>query len=1453
MRAQPLHFPNIVSTGADSFVGGYSEPTSNNFKLNNLLNQLELNLTEIETYAFDTEKQVVNDEQLEKINNYTFQSLDNTLRSLKSIIEDSTKVRNDNVQILDVPNHVAFASLLDEYIGYGITLIKESFFNKHSMTQLIGAFSHLHYVYLTIMLNPNVEVTEDQFREVWKRMYMATSKIPLLIAEIDFASFSKTIEDFVSMFNNHYKNQDSGNPLPDFVVDITESSEALKNDLFRFNRAEPNEQMIKNTLIDLNCFQEEAKVVLAKTSGTPKFVFIGPHTMAQLTSLSTILDMCLSSLLFAKLTQRLDDFIRSGRFSIVKSAFQNPFVNYVGFNNSFDYMATEILILMSTLDNKYKEANFTAAYKAAKALHEHLLICDDFLTNLKGQKCFRKISSLPLIDDPIGDILFQSIIQKLNNIDNIAQSGEQQEQAISPKVIIRIKQYFNNFQASFQIPPTTIEAFVQRFNTFSLFEESLTRYLQGTNQVNDLAPLFDRYRNYVVANFIILKVDESSKLILSHLIEIRHKYYSPVISYQEMKRYTNLNAAVEVLGSFVDSIIYSDMYIKKADIFIQFFSLFIRVFHLVLSLNKSVEYEPVITFALTSFPQLPMMNKAMKKAEHLAIVRSSISKTQAHSYIISDALSNFRDQLDDKNLPLSEIYKRTETAFTQINQIVRGVENLRLACKFTSYYESFLSRYYQAPPKPIQYRSDSSISQNLVDIFPKFSIILLSIVKSNFFKQYLTSAFFIHWLSFIRSVILNEEVDRKAAFVKLVESIPFFDFAESLNHVIYVMKLIRAMIYVHQAANPHLFQQMCVLISMFQKIEKAFQRVLITSQFENQFDSLNDEFIKTVKSISPALYEKIIRVWPFICNFFMQVTNLGNFVRLIKYLRNDLQIEAVEITFFACFFLNFAGSLNRCLKRVIENDNLISFNIEKTKRFNTFFDAVTKKYRTFIDEKTSHYITSTLSELQKLQSVWTLQVIPGMSLQAKTWLLQLMNIVSLSLQPECPVIIRKLMELDKLLKFFEKELSIEKLYVVSFDFKDRLSDIHFIPSVNVNSYNITYKRLGIYIDSVINILLVNSHFSLLNMYVSKFLGDQPHIIYSLNLISPELLIQPRATEKMENVYDMQIDIEEIDKISENIDKSFEIEKDDDVKTKLVILKTTLGDAKSYFKKHIDQVASDAPNLKSKSDLLSISSDIQEENNILLKELMSKNEEYLSMAQEWNKSHEDITKQLTALTDKVQAMKEEQKHKENAVNRVLFEKSKLMEQKSELLQQIRIAEENIKSNEIPIQEHIKEDTFEDSCNEKNYDKPHLQSEYAYKAIDQSIHKTMELKDKIEKGTKENKYLDEITSLEEEISQLKQALEDGSNDNLIEYDKNNEERIEGELLNNIDSIRHANENLSPSQLKEKMITLNNNINSLNTYLIVHKQNCEIIKHAQNLEDEKMRQYRSALFLLLGNDEE
>ena len=790
----------------------------------------------------------------------------------------------------DTSQAVVFASMFSNYVRHVTDLLGTSVFAPISTLPYVASFARLHLFYAESIFNNKGKMDVQKFRDVWSHHFLVWSRIRDLIHEIDFASFYQRFAELCDAVS-HCVTGERGTDFRHSVVD-----ESLNDIKRKFNMAnvEATPTLLKNILTDIQWFKEKVKsyIDLLKDPATSQQL---SGKMASVTGKPTmILETCLAAMSLVDFMAELDSLVRSRRFELDPVMFQTSGYQWRAVTQILELASIEARSLGACFGGMVRSPSRAAQMAAAsRALALAMSKYEDISSRVFEDRMAPFAEVTCFIDSELEANTMQHFKTKVQQLHHVISDRSRYEMLVTA---------LDHMETEFRMTTTngTMDGLAERLRLFYKFETLLRESAELSVEDQNVLRTMKRY---VCGNMLALKLREIGKIVVSVTTN-----WSETGSRQHLHtKHFRIVSSIENLSSMVGSLISSRTHTKEASIFIEFFSRFLDVFSLVMSMNSTGEFDDVIHYGLTSFPHLGLMRCALPVEGWLKEIRRNIGDIQNRSMRTTAFVTyefNLMKNTKDSQL-ISDTLTESERIHALVLSVLRKIESVRLATKFLFFYESFIKAFAKEPDTPLQVRTSPSVTVQVVEQFPRFTICLMSFLKSGVIKRGLTPMFFKHWMEFVRSIIINEDVERKTSFAKLLESIPFLDFSRILQDALFNLKVIKSKLYFFQRL--HKDKDCTKVIRAFSDMHRTFIHVFVMADpLGYGMESKIQKFLKCSLDVSQDLYREIQRLWPTVMLLFSQFSTLVDFHKIICVLKADMKMEPEpgDRVLFGCFFMN---------------------------------------------------------------------------------------------------------------------------------------------------------------------------------------------------------------------------------------------------------------------------------------------------------------------------------------------------------------------------------------------------------------------------------------------------------------------------------------------------------------------------------------------------------------------
>lgn len=976
-------------------------------------------------------------------------------------------------RVTNQPTTIVFASMFSRFVQNVLNFLENYVFSANAIVPYVTTFAHLHLFYVNMVLNPDRKGDLKKFREIWSRVFLVWSDIGSLTEEVDFLLFIPKLDEIAGAVMQHLgreRGTEFQNNVNVCLVDLKQKLEMAQ--------AHVTDTILKNVLIDLRWFGDKTTsyIEMLKDAQIAQQI---RGKMVVVTKLTLCLDMCLAVLSLRDVLCELDQLIRSDRFDLDPTSFQTCGYQWRTVTQILSLASVEAKTLITCISTR---GGNPMAAKTLAGVSRHLAVAMGKYEDVNASVLRDRL--VPLTESGC-------VIEKEYEEQTLAylkgRLEEWTEEIRDKSHVEMLSIALNEMELPFLLKTTngTLNGLSQRLIAVVKFESILNECVAISEEE---AVGFRKLKAYLSGNLLKLKLQHACKIVISAVSNLEGG------ASQQRFRDKNyqLALAFENLSLMVGSAISSKIYAREAGVFIEFFSRFVEVCGVVMSKNGNGEYNEVLAYALSSFPQLDMMNRALPVASVLTDIRATIENIRARSVATTDAVMSLVESKHEKpsNERICKAFTESETMHAQILYVLRRVEHVRVATRFLQFYDKFLKSFGKEPEVPLKYRCDSSISAGIATCFPRFSVCLMSFLKSGIIKPP-SPSFFKRWLEFMRSVILNENLDRTTAFMKLLESIPLLDMSSILKDAIFNLKLIGSKVYYFEKC--HKDKDCSKLIEAFSDMQQTFIHMFVAGSPGLRGAALgrkSQQFLKKVMDVSEDLYLEVQRLWPAIARMLVQVATLVNFDEITRILRADLNLEPDDRTFFSCFFANFVFCTVSAMTSVRVGD-LLPDVADNIKRFQEAVNRVLANHTFMLVQNQDAWYPCLERTQEIVKQYWRPDFVENLGERARTYFMRLMALATNSEIRDVDAGIKKLMKVNELLSALEDTHDIDRFTILA-EIKSVFDNIELSKDIedDVKKF-MTIIDFGLMTFFVLSLLAIN------DMFISQF-----HVTKSLNYVLP---------------------------------------------------------------------------------------------------------------------------------------------------------------------------------------------------------------------------------------------------------------------------------------------------------------------------------------------------------------
>jgi hypothetical protein len=386
-----------------------------------------------------------------------------------------------------------------------------------------------------------------------------------------------------------------------------------------------------------------------------------------------------------------------------------------------------------------------------------------------------------------------------------------------------------------------------------------------------------------------------------------------------------------------------------------------------------------------------------------------------------------------------------------------------------------MGTFTKEPETAIQYRSDTTISAQIVEQFPKFSAIVLAFLRSGYLSRGLSPQLFHYWIQFIRSVILNEDLDRHAAFGKILEAVPFLDVSGILHEGWMNLKLIGGLVQFFGLKHPD-----AGLAASYYSLHTSFVQTLATGHISD-LEGKARNFLSIVPKVSVDLYTRIQAIWPAVARLFLHLANLQLLQVLVRSLRLDLGIECPDPLIFGCFFANFTMSICWSMERCGKTGLLQTLHTKLIGRLQEVIGQQLKKPPSLLTSPMDQFLVPFATELEAVRQHWTPSLLADLAAKARPFLLSLMSSLADSRNSSLLPNVGKIEEISELMS-----IKADDVFIILAQVYSVFRGIQFDSQTQREAAN-GFKRI---LDFGISFSLVLTQLACSQLFISKIICEK---------------------------------------------------------------------------------------------------------------------------------------------------------------------------------------------------------------------------------------------------------------------------------------------------------------------------------------------------------------------------
>lgn len=923
------HIPSIRPSECDDFKGFFSLKSATFDKIISSTNDLEKATSDI-MLLLSNNADSITIEQSEKAFAETITTLE---MALSSIINYNKMQKSPQLRsiVANSSNNSAVFSLFYDYVQLAIKVYNQKIFFNPSFFSYIIFFTNLLSCYIEIFQNPSPTVRK-KFQNSWSDYYSISTRITNFNEEIgiplEFSKFDRSFDTSeIQKLKKIAENR---------IYDIIQSLNVVKKDIQELDKENTN-ALVKNMIIDLRTLRSHFYDMQEYSSSSDQGFII--EKLSAINSLLATLESCVSFYNLYEMTNKLNVLIRNDVFVLPNDIIQNDYNNWVCFRLSIQAIHLNLkLITLIRYSMQVPDEKVEICYRISKSIISSIenSLNDPKLTDLIKQ-FIDNMKQLQLVDD---NAVFEKFITFYEEqLMNVEKRFEETKEPVD-KFFLKVKSYFDNFKSSwkrFKENRNLVYA-TSCFSFFSNFEDCYRDIKK--KKVGDLFKISENLFN--VRYYIDLNITYFSDLsLLRNIQNISARITKNPIFYNTIERQRNLRSIWNSILNSISAICFDNSVIKDNDsnIFLCFFKLFLKVCLTVLDLNekdKMDKFGDVISFILTYFPQYEMMKRAIPIDSFINELRILIGNIQMKSIKINDVVFA---PAEKKELKLSSQLKEAadvtlvkfyecEVEIIEISNALKLLETIRQIIRFFLKYNSFLNSFnLHSTPET---SNEKFMKASFTDSFSLFSNEIIFMLKSDNLKIDISPSFFKEWLGFMRSIILNELMDRKETFAKMTNQIPFIDYSRVIRKALLNYQKINAMVYkaINSLKISHSKESEIMLQSIKDKEKKyneeslSLKMLMLNLIVSFKFENMNTEtnLISAILNISSELYQQIQKNWIKLIQFFRFYENFYKLLKVTQELRNDFKIDKKEFPSGLCQYVNLAMCINLSLLEISKSD-----------------------------------------------------------------------------------------------------------------------------------------------------------------------------------------------------------------------------------------------------------------------------------------------------------------------------------------------------------------------------------------------------------------------------------------------------------------------------------------------------------------------------------------------------
>jgi hypothetical protein len=141
---------------------------------------------------------LLSQDQARSVIDTAYDALSTAVTAISRLFATRASGKTPRLVLSECPNSLMFSTMFSDFVRLGLEFYGCPTYSPLVIFPYLASFSHLHYWYFELVMNPAFDVDVPKFRNIWRRQYFVLQKIRLPIKEIDFpglvVSFDKTVQ-----------------------------------------------------------------------------------------------------------------------------------------------------------------------------------------------------------------------------------------------------------------------------------------------------------------------------------------------------------------------------------------------------------------------------------------------------------------------------------------------------------------------------------------------------------------------------------------------------------------------------------------------------------------------------------------------------------------------------------------------------------------------------------------------------------------------------------------------------------------------------------------------------------------------------------------------------------------------------------------------------------------------------------------------------------------------------------------------------------------------------------------------------------------------------------------------------------------------------------------------------------------------------------------------------------